>query len=64
MPFEYRLVHSVEEANELSEQGFEVFTILPPGPNSGPDRIYLRREKRLGPVPGFSREVGRASAVD
>lgn len=64
MPFEYRLVHSVEEANGLSDQGFEVFTILAPGPNGGPDRIYLRREKRMGPVPGFSREAGRPAAVD
>ncbi len=56
MAFEYRLVHTVEEANELSDQGFEVFTILPPGPNGGPDRIYLRREKRHGPTPGFSVE--------
>ncbi len=56
MPFEYRLVHTVEDANGLSDQGFEVFTILPPGPNGGPDRIYLRREKRHGASPGFTVE--------
>ncbi len=56
MAFEYRLVHTVEEANQLSDQGFEVFTILAPGPNGGQDRIYLRREKRTGATPGFSVE--------
>jgi len=56
MSFEYRLVQTVEEANQLSDQGFEVFTILPPGPNGGGDRIYLRRERRSGPAPGFSLE--------
>jgi hypothetical protein len=56
MAFEYRVVTSVNEANQLSEDGFELFTILPPGPNGGPDRIYLRREKRRGQTPGFSRE--------
>src|SRR5207302_717690 len=56
MPFEYKVVHTVEEANQLGDEGFELFTILPPGPNGGPDRIYLRREKRRGQTPGFSRE--------
>ncbi len=56
MAFEYRLVHTVEDANQLSDQGFEVFTILPPGPDGGPDRIYLRREKRSGSATGFSPE--------
>jgi hypothetical protein len=56
MSFEYRVVHTIEELNQLSEEGFELFTILPPGPNGGPDRIYLRREKRRGPAAGFSRE--------
>jgi hypothetical protein len=56
MGFEYRVVTSVDEANQLSEDGFELFTILPPGPNGGPDRMYLRREKRRGQTPGFSRE--------
>ncbi|TMF10753.1 MAG: hypothetical protein E6I37_11780 [Chloroflexi bacterium] len=56
MPFEYRVVNSVEEANQLSEDGFELFTILPPGPTGGPDRMYLRRDKRRGQTPGFSRE--------
>ncbi len=48
MPYEYRLVHTVEEANQLSEEGFELFTILPAGANGGPDRLYLRRERRRG----------------
>jgi hypothetical protein len=56
MPFEYKVVSSVDEANRLSDEGYELFTILPPGPNGGPDRIYLRREKRRGQTPGFSRE--------
>jgi hypothetical protein len=56
MPYEYKLVHSVDEANQASDEGFELFTILPAGPNGGPDRIYLRREKRRGQTPGFSRE--------
>jgi len=56
MAFEYKVVNTVEEANQLSEDGFELFTILPPGPNGGPDRLYLRREKRRGQTPGFSRE--------
>src|ERR1700694_5092024 len=56
MPFEYKVVNTVEEGNQLSEDGFELFTILPPGPNGGPDRMYLRREKRRGQTPGFSRE--------
>ncbi len=56
MAFEYRVVHTVEEANRLSEDGFELFVILPPGPNGGPDRLYLRREKRRGPSAGFNRE--------
>lgn len=56
MPFEYRVAATVEEANKLSDQGFEVFTILPPGPNGGADRIYLRREKRSGSGAGFAVE--------
>jgi hypothetical protein len=44
MAFEYKVVNSVEEANQLSDDGFELFTILPPGPSGGPDRLYLRRE--------------------
>jgi hypothetical protein len=56
MAFEYRVVDSVEEANRLGDEGFELFTILPPGPSGGPDRIYLRREKRRGQTPGFTRE--------
>lgn len=56
MPFEYRVAATVEEANQLSDQGFEVFTILPPGPNGGGDRIYLRREKRSGSGAGFAVE--------
>ena len=54
MPFEYRMVTTVEEANQLSEQGFELFTVLPPGPNGGPDRLYLRRERPKGQSPGFT----------
>jgi len=54
MPFEYRMVTTVEEANQLSEQGFELFTVLPPGPNGGPDRLYLRRERPRGQSPGFT----------
>src|SRR5256885_16839968 len=57
MPFEYKVVNTVEEANQLSEDGFELFTILPPGPAGGPDRMYLRRDKRRGQTPGFSREA-------
>jgi hypothetical protein len=56
MAFEYKVVNTVEEANQLSEDGYELFTILPPGPNGGADRLYLRREKRRGQTPGFSRE--------
>jgi hypothetical protein len=56
MSIEYRVVQTVEEANKLSEDGWELFTILPPGPAGGPDRIYLRREKRRGQTPGFARE--------
>lgn len=62
MAFEYRVASSVEEANQLSDQGFEVFTILPPGPNGGPDRIYLRREKRSGSGAGFSVEPRRQAS--
>ena len=50
------MVNTVEEASQLSEDGFELFTILPPGPAGGPDRMYLRREKRRGQTPGFARE--------
>ena len=56
MAFEYKVVNTVEEASQLSEDGFELFTIIPPGPNGGADRLYLRREKRRGQSPGFSRE--------
>ena len=56
MAFEYKVVESVEEANQLSEEGYELFTILPPGPAGGSDRLYLRREKRRGQTPGFARE--------
>jgi hypothetical protein len=56
MPFEYKVVSTVDEANQLSDDGYELFTILPPGPNGGPDRIYLRREKRRGQSAGFSKE--------
>jgi len=56
MAFEYRVVNTVEEASQLSEDGFELFTILPPGPAGGPDRMYLRREKLRGHTPGFTRE--------
>jgi hypothetical protein len=56
VPIEYKLVHSVEEANQLSDEGWELFTILPAGPNGGPDRIYMRREKRRGMTPGFNKE--------
>jgi hypothetical protein len=56
MAFEYKVVTTVDEANTLSDDGFELFTILPPGPAGGPDRLYLRREKRRGQTPGFSRE--------
>lgn len=56
MPFEYKVVDSIDEANQLSDQGFELFTILPPGPAGGSDRIYLRREKPRGQLPGFVRE--------
>jgi hypothetical protein len=40
----------------LADEGFELFTILPPGPAGGADRIYLRREKPRGQAPGFLRE--------
>jgi hypothetical protein len=56
MAFEYKVVNTVDEANQLADDGFELFTILPPGPNGGPDRLYLRREKRRGPTAGFARE--------
>src|SRR2546423_13001769 len=56
MAFEYKVVTTVDEANQLSDDGFELFTILPPGPAGGPDRMYLRRDKRRGQTPGFSRE--------
>jgi len=56
MAFEYKVVTTVEEANALSEDGFELFTIVPAGPAGGPDRLYLRREKRRGQTPGFARE--------
>jgi hypothetical protein len=56
MSFEYRVVDSIDEANQLSDQGFELFTILPPGPAGGQDRMYLRREKPRGQAPGFVRE--------
>ncbi|HEX3628953.1 MAG TPA: hypothetical protein VHW91_00655 [Candidatus Dormibacteraeota bacterium] len=56
MSFEYKVVETVDEANQLSEEGYELFTILPPGPAGGRDRLYFRREKRRGQTPGFSRE--------
>jgi hypothetical protein len=56
MAFEYRVVNTVEDANQLADDGFELFTILPPGPTGGPDRIYLRREKRRGQTAGFAME--------
>lgn len=56
MSFEYKVVNTVEDANQLADDGFELFTILPPGPNGGPDRIYLRREKRRGQTAGFAME--------
>jgi hypothetical protein len=62
MPFEYRVVHTVDEANQLAEQGFELFQILPPGPNGGPDRLYLRREKPKGQSPGFLASTGAATS--
>ena len=46
MPFEYKVVNTVEEANQLSEDGFELFTILPPGPTG--QRI-LRRTVAITP---------------
>ncbi len=57
MAIEYKLVHSVEEANQLSDDGWELFTILPAGQNGGPDRIYMRREKRRGVTAGFNKEA-------
>lgn len=56
MPFEYKLVNSVDEANRLADEGFELFQIVPAGANGGQDRIYLRREKRRGATPGFIKE--------
>jgi hypothetical protein len=56
MSFEYQMVESIAEANRLADQGFELFTILPPGPAGGADRIYLRREKPRSQTPGFLRE--------
>jgi hypothetical protein len=56
MAFEYRMVSSVEEANQLADEGFELFQIVPAGQNGATDRIYLRREKRRGATPGFVRE--------
>ncbi|MDQ6882872.1 MAG: hypothetical protein M3077_01360 [Candidatus Dormibacteraeota bacterium] len=56
MSFEYKVVDNIDEANRLADQGFELFTILPPGPAGGTDRIYLRREKPRGQTPGFLRE--------
>src|SRR2546427_10184736 len=56
MPFEYRVVNTVEEANRLADDGLELVTILPPGPAGGPDAMYLRRDKRRGQTPGFARE--------
>lgn len=56
MGFEYKVVDSVDDANRLADEGFELFTILPPGPAGGADRLYLRREKPRGQAPGFLRE--------
>lgn len=56
MGFEYKVVDSLDDANRLADEGFELFTILPPGPAGGADRIYLRREKPRGQAPGFLRE--------
>jgi hypothetical protein len=56
MGFEYKVVDSLDDANRLADEGFELFTILPPGPAGGADRIYLRREKPRGKAPGFLRE--------
>ena len=50
MAFEYKVVTTVDEANQLSDDGFELFTILPPGPAGGPDRLYMRREKRRASI--------------
>src|SRR2546427_11439063 len=57
MPFEYRVVNTVEEANPLSDDGFELFTILPPGPTRGPARVYPRRDKRRGQTPRVATEA-------
>ena len=51
MSFEYKVVDSVEEANRLSAQGFERFTILPPGPTGGADPRYTRRAQQRARTP-------------
>jgi hypothetical protein len=55
VPFEYRLVTTVEELNKLSDEGYELLQIVPAGQDGkAGDRIYMRREKRRGQTPGFS----------
>ncbi len=54
---EYRVVDSVDEANRLAEEGYEIFYIVAvPAPNGEAqrDHIYLRREARRSGTTGFA----------
>ncbi len=53
---EYRIVDSIEEANRLAHDGFEIFYIVAPPALDGAqqrDHIYLRREARRSSATGF-----------
>jgi len=55
--FEYRVVDSVEEANRLAQDGYEIFYIVaPPAPDGvlQRDHIYLRREAPRAGSTGFA----------
>lgn len=54
--YEYRVVDSVDEANRLALDGFEIFYIVaqPAGNGAQPrDHLYLRREARRNSATGF-----------
>jgi hypothetical protein len=55
--FEYRMTDSIEEANRMAQDGYEIFYIVAASAVDGgrsPDHIYLRREGRRSTPPGFS----------
>jgi hypothetical protein len=55
--FEYRMADSIDEANRLAQDGYEIFYIVrAPAADGGQprDHIYLRREGRRSSPPGFS----------